>query len=102
MKPSQAVWGNGSALVRLRRYVLRASDFLSSEDGAVMARLFTGVHDDNKLRRMFLLRYVVPRRQIQRGIIEEAIASGELSRTTDPQLLIAALNGPLLFRRLPD
>ncbi len=100
MKPILAVSGNGSALVRLRRYVLRASDFLSSEDGAVMARLFTGVHDDNKLRRMFLVRYVVPRRQIQRGIIEEAIASGELRRTTDPELLIDALNGPLFFRWL--
>src|SRR5260370_16147231 len=48
MKPILAVSGNGSALVRLRRYVLRASDFLSSDDGTVMARLFTGVHDDHR------------------------------------------------------
>ena len=49
---------------------------------------------------MFLERYVNPRRQIQRGIIEDAIASGELKRTTDPELLIDALNGPLFFRWL--
>ncbi len=100
MKPVLAISGNGSALGRLRRYVLRASEFLSSEDGAVMARLITGIHEDEKLRRMFLERYVVPRRQIQRGIIEEAIASGELKRATDPELLIDALNGPLFFRWL--
>ena len=42
----------------------------------------------------------MPRRAIQRIIIEDAIASGELKRTTDPELLIDALNGPLFFRWL--
>ncbi len=65
-----------------------------------MARLITGIHHDKELRRMFLERYVIPRRQIQRGIIEEAINSGELKQTTDPELLIDALNGPLFFRWL--
>ena len=58
------------------------------------------IHEDKRLRRMFLERYVIPRRQIQRGIIEDAIASGELRRATDPELLIDALNGPLFFRWL--
>jgi hypothetical protein len=49
---------------------------------------------------MFLERYAEPRRQIQRGIIKDAIASGELKRTTDPELLIDALFGPLFFRWL--
>ena len=100
MKPVLTISGNGSAVARLRRYVLRATDFLSCEDGAVMARLVTGIHEDRKLRRMFLERYVTPRRQIQRGIIEDAVASGELKRATDPELLIDALNGPLFFRWL--
>jgi AcrR family transcriptional regulator len=100
MKLAFAISGNGPALARLRRYVLRATDFLASEDGAIMARLVTGIHEDKNLRQMFLERYVIPRRQIQRGIIEEAIASGELKRTTDPELLIDALNGPLFFRWL--
>jgi AcrR family transcriptional regulator len=100
MKPVLAIVGGGSALARLRRYALRATDFLLSEDGAVMARLFTGINEDKKLRRMFVDRYVVPRRHIQRQIIEEAVSSGELRRTTDPELLMDALNGPLFFRWL--
>src|SRR5882724_13047526 len=95
MKPVLAIPETGSALTRLRRYVLRAREFLVSEEGAVMARVLTGIHEDKRLRQMFLERYVNPRRQIQRGIIEDAIASGELNRTTDPELLIDALNGPL-------
>ncbi len=100
MKPVLAVSGSGSALARLRRYVLYVAEFLSSDDGAVMARLFTGIHDDAKLRRTFLERYVMPRRQMQRLFIGEAIASGQLKRGTDPELLIDAVNGPLFFRWL--
>jgi AcrR family transcriptional regulator len=54
MKPVLAVSGSGSALERLRRYVLYVAEFLASDDGAVMARLVTGIHDDTKLQRMFL------------------------------------------------
>jgi len=49
---------------------------------------------------MFLERYVMPRRQMQRRFIREAIASGELKRGTDTELLIDALNGPIFFRWL--
>ena len=100
MKPVLAVSGSGSPLARLRRYVLYVAEFLASDDGAVMARLVTGIHDDTKLQRMFLERYVMPRRQMQCRFIREAIASGELKRGTDPELLIDALNGPLFFRWL--
>jgi AcrR family transcriptional regulator len=100
MKPVLAVSGSGSGLIRLRRYVLYVAEFLASDDGAVMARLVTGIHDDTKLKRTFLERYVMPRRQMQRRFIREAIASGELKRGTDAELLIDALNGPLFFRWL--
>ena len=100
MKPVLAVSGSGSALTRLRRYVLYVAEFLASDDGAVMARLVTGIHDDTKLQRVFLERYVMPRRQMQRRFIREAIASGELKRGTDVELLIDALNGPMFFRWL--
>ena len=102
MKPILEVSGGGSPLSRLRRYCLRATEFLRSADGAVMARLLMGIREDRRLHQMFLQRYVAPRRRIQRQIIEEAIASGELKRTTDPELLIDALNGPLFFRWLQD
>jgi AcrR family transcriptional regulator len=100
MKPVLAIPKTHSALTRLRNYVLRAREFLVSEEGAVIARVLTGIHEDQRLRQMFLERYVKQRRQIQRGIIEDAIASGELEPTTDPELLIDALSGPLFFRWL--
>jgi AcrR family transcriptional regulator len=100
MKPVLAVSGTGSPLARLRRYVVYVAKFLASDDGVTMARLVTGIHDDKKLQGIFLERYVMPRRQMQRRFIGEAIASGELKRGTDTELLIDALNGPLFFRWL--
>ena len=100
MKPVLAIPESGSALTRLRRYVLRAREFLVSEEGTVLARILTGIYEDLQLRRMFLERYVDQRRQIQRGIIEDAINLGELKPTTDPELLIDLLSGPLFFRWL--
>jgi AcrR family transcriptional regulator len=100
MKPVLAVSGGSSALARLRRYVTYVAEFLASSDGIVMARLVTGIHDDPKLQRLFLEKYVMPRRQMQRAFIREAVASGELRRGTDTELLIDALNGPLFFRWL--
>jgi len=100
MKPVLAVSGTGSPLARLRRYVVYVAKFLASDDGVTMARLVTGIHDDRKLQEVFLERYVMPRRQMQRRFIGEAIGSGELKRGTDTELLIDALNGPLFFRWL--
>jgi AcrR family transcriptional regulator len=100
MRPVLAIPETGSALTRLRHYVLRAREFLVSEEGSVLARVLTGIYEDQRLRRMFLERYVDQRRQIQRGIIEDAITFGELKPTTDPELLIDLLGGPLFFRWL--
>jgi AcrR family transcriptional regulator len=100
MRPILAIPETGSGLTRLRRYILRASEFLVSEEGAVMARVLTGIHEDKRLPQMFLERYVNQRRQIQRAIIEDSIALGELQPTTDPELLIDMLSGPLFFRWL--
>jgi len=64
--------------VRLRRYVVYVAEFLASDDGVIMARVVTGIHDDKKLQGVFLERYVMPRRQMQRRFVGEAIASGQL------------------------
>ncbi len=44
-----------------------------------------------------VMRFYLPRRQIQLEVIEEAVACGELKRDTDPELLLDALSGPYFF-----
>jgi AcrR family transcriptional regulator len=100
MKIVVAVSESGSALERLHQYVLRLTDFLISEKGTVMSRVFCGMHDDNKLQKIFIEKYLPPRRKIFGGIIKDAIKSGELKRNTDADLLMDALSGPMFFRWL--
>src|SRR5260370_13268189 len=66
MEPILAVPETGSGLTRLRRYVLRATEFLVSEEGAVMARRLTGIPEDKPLREVVLERYVKPTRPVSR------------------------------------
>ena len=44
------------------------AEFLASDEGAVMAGLVTGIHDDMKLQRMFLERHVMPRREMHAAL----------------------------------
>ena len=46
MRPILAIPETGSGLMRLRRHVQRASDFLVYEEGTVMARVLTGIQRD--------------------------------------------------------
>src|SRR5260370_38192276 len=95
MKPVLAVSGTGSPLARLRRYVVYVAKFLASDDGVTMARLVTGIHDDKKLQEVFLERYVMPRRQMQRRFIGEAIAAGEFKGAKHTEVLFLTLKGAL-------
>jgi AcrR family transcriptional regulator len=100
VKPTLIFTDEASPLTSLRKFFLRAPDFLGSADGKVMASLITGIHDDETLRRLYLERFYLPRRKAQRQVIEQAVAAGELRSDTDPELLMDLLNGPLFFRWL--
>ena len=90
--------GKGSPLERLREQAVRGIKFLRSEDGKVMARLITGIYENEKLRQLFLERYYLPRRAMARKVVQEAIDLGELPKDTDPEIIIDALHGPQFFR----
>jgi AcrR family transcriptional regulator len=98
LRPALAFHDGGGPLASLRDHVVRGAAWLHSEEARVMARLITGIYGDKKLRNKFLEWYLLPRRQLQRQVIEEAIACGDLRQDTDPDLLIDALYGPLFYR----
>ena len=64
----------------------------------MMARLITGIHENEELRQLFLERYYLPRRAMARELIEQAIDAGELPEGTDPEIVIDALHGPQFLR----
>jgi AcrR family transcriptional regulator len=91
---------NVSPSARLRRQVSDSAKWIRSEEGKVMARIIAGIQGDKALRRSYLEKFYFPRRQMQRQLVEEAIAAGELNAHANPDLVIDALFGPLFFRWL--
>jgi hypothetical protein len=98
VKPVLAYERAGSPLTKVRNQAIRGVKFLKSEDGKVVARLIAGIHENEKLRQLFLERYYLPRRAMARELIEQAIEAGELPEGTDPEIVIDALHGPQFFR----
>jgi AcrR family transcriptional regulator len=97
-RPAVTYEGKGSPLERLRAQAVRGIKFLRSEDGKVMGRLIAGIHENEKLRQIFLERYYLRRRAMVRELIQEAIDAGELPKDTDPEIIIDAIHGPQFFR----
>jgi AcrR family transcriptional regulator len=91
---------SGSPLARLRKYCLRVVDLLNSENGQVFIRLMVAIQDDPTLRRAFYEKVYLPRRGEGRAVVQEAIATGELPSTVDPDLIINLLIGPLILPAL--
>ena len=50
--------------------------------------------------RAFHCNFSAERRAVLVDVLADAVASGELSSDTDPELLADALVGPIVFRRL--
>jgi AcrR family transcriptional regulator len=98
VKPALTYEGAGTPLTRIRNHANRGVKFLKSEDGKMVARLITGIHENEELRQLFLERYYLPRRAMARELIEQAIEAGELPEGTDPEIVIDALHGPQFLR----
>jgi hypothetical protein len=64
-----------------------------------MPALIDAAERDPKVRE-FHNRFSAERRAVLVGLLRDAIGTGELPSTADPELLADALVGPILLRRL--
>jgi AcrR family transcriptional regulator len=90
----------GSPLARLRKYTLRIAEFLKNENGRVFLRLLLAIQDDPALREGFYENVFLPRRAEGCTVVEEAIRTGELPASIDPDFIINQLIGPQVLRAL--
>jgi AcrR family transcriptional regulator len=100
VKPALAPPVKGSPLERLQQSVVRGAAWLESDDALVAIRLISDIQEEPALHRLFLDRFYLPRRAMNLELVQEAITAGELPRSTDADLLVDALTGPLYFRRI--
>jgi AcrR family transcriptional regulator len=91
----------GSAVESARRYLRSLARFLSRNPaGRVLLALIGEAQHDQAMAAVFHQRYLDPRRDAEREMLQRGIASGELAADLDVEAALDALLGPVFYRAL--
>ncbi len=86
------------ALERIRLQLQVQAQFFHGRFGAMIRALLGEAQFDPDLARAFKERWIEPRRQMPRQLLEEAVRHGDLRADIDVEAAIDALYGPLYYR----
>ena len=89
-----------SALADIKTQLRRVAVTFRSSKGPVIAGIIAEVQRDPETRKAFLEGYVITRRKIARGVIERAIALGEIAPHIDIEEAMDLLYSPIYYRLL--
>jgi len=96
-----AVPDTGPAVASTRRYLGDLAHFLTEEPaGKVLLALIGEAQHDQEMARTFHQRYLDPRREGERALLQRGIAAGELPAELDVDAALDTLCGPILYRAL--
>jgi AcrR family transcriptional regulator len=73
---------------------------LNGPFGKVAAEMITEGQSEPAVLREFRDRYVLKRRKVSVKALEDAISSGKISRSVDPEILLDLIFGPIYYRLL--
>ena len=90
----------GSVVQSFRVQMKRIVDFFQTPDGRLIAVLVAAAQDDPEVALAFRERFLVPRREAAREVLEASIEAGELDPSVDLDVLIDTLYAPLYYRLL--
>lgn len=95
-----AVPTTGSAEQRLRRYLRTYARFLAGDPGKVLLALLGEAQHDAAVAALVRERHLAPQRARERTMLEAGAASGELAVDLDPDAVLDALCGPVVYRAM--
>jgi AcrR family transcriptional regulator len=88
----------GSSVEDLRRELLRFAEFLEQPAGRVLRALIGEAQHDPTVALQLRTRYLEPRRELDRVILQRGIARGELDSDLDADDALDAVYGPVIYR----
>jgi AcrR family transcriptional regulator len=88
----------GSSAEDLRRELLCFAGFLDQPAGQVLRALIGEAQHDPAVAQQLRTRYLKPRRELDRVILQRGIARGELDAVLDADDALDALYGPVIYR----
>jgi AcrR family transcriptional regulator len=92
---------SGSVVEGTRRYLRSLTRFVTKDPaGRVLLALIGEAQHDQAMAATFRARYLDPRRDQERGLLERGVAAGELAADLDVDAALDALVGPIIYRAL--
>jgi AcrR family transcriptional regulator len=92
---------SGPVVESMRRYLRNLARFLTKDPaGQVLLALIGEAQHDAAMAATFRARYLDPRRDQERALLQRGIEAGELPTDLDIDAALDALIGPLVFRAL--
>jgi AcrR family transcriptional regulator len=88
----------GSSVEDLGQGLLRFAGFLEQPAGRVLRALIGEAQHDPTVALRLRTRYLEPRRELDRLILQRGIARGELAADLDADAALDALYGPVIYR----
>lgn len=89
-----------SATEALNAQVASIVKVFSGDYGQIVAEIIAEGQADNEALENFRDRFLLPRRQAARAIIQQGIDTGEFDQKLDPELAMDILYGPIYYRLL--
>lgn len=90
----------GTVFQDILEHATNMARFMTSREGSILLEIIGEGQVDSALAEAFRTRYIQPRRQEVRDMLDRAVQRGELKKSLDIALLTDLLYGPIFYRLL--
>jgi AcrR family transcriptional regulator len=98
--PSIAFRETASARADIERQMKLLAEAYRGRAGEILKEMIGFSQSDTEMREAFFVGYLKPRREAAKAALQRGIDQGEFQSNLDPEVLVDALYGPLIYRML--
>jgi AcrR family transcriptional regulator len=98
--PSIAFRETTSARADIERQMKLLAEAYRGKAGEILKEMIGFSQSDSEMREAFFVGYLKPRREAAKAALQRGIDQGEFQSNLDPEVLVDALYGPLIYRML--
>jgi AcrR family transcriptional regulator len=98
--PSIAFRETASARADIERQLKLLAEAYRGKAGEILKEMIGFSQSDAETREAFFVGYLKPRREAAKAALQRGIDQGEFQSNLDPEVLVDALYGPLIYRML--
>ena len=98
--PSIAFRETASARADIERQMKLLAEAYRGRAGEILKEMIGFSQSDEGMREAFFVGYLKPRREAAKAALQRGIDQGEFQSNLDPEVLVDALYGPLIYRML--